>query len=98
MTDTLDDCQMQPLDLSCPISRQRRLTHQSSDLEEEERLSDNETPRNLTMAKADSPEPHGPSKGPARKRFLTKYLHKDRGRNCSKMNAQSAFTYRRKNT
>ncbi|XP_059079899.1 ecdysone-induced protein 74EF-like isoform X2 [Tigriopus californicus] len=78
MTDTLDDCQMQPLDLSCPISRQRRLTHQSSDLEEEERLSDNETPRNLTMAKADSPEPHGHSKGPARKRFLTKYLHKDR--------------------
>ena len=101
------DCQMQPLDLSCPESRMRRLRHSSSDsavgtptpvtppasaTPPRERSghssgSEDEAPRagDISQKAISIVEAAlgslggGVGGGPARKRFLTKYLHKDRG-------------------
>ena len=109
------DCQMQPLDLSCPkvrrhssdssanedcsprssfegSSRPRSSTsgHGSdeADLEESHNNPSNSSRRNLTsihsVLRNGWPFPHpvlALGVGPARKRFLTKYLHKENGEN-----------------
>jgi hypothetical protein len=100
-----EDCQMQPLDLSCPkvsqsheemleggghhlmsprlFDHRPRSSSGGSD-ESFEAAEAAEKPRNLTKAALKQwPIPNIPSPallgGPARKRFLTKYLHKETG-------------------
>ena len=91
MSASTDDMQMQPLDLSCPrrscydddeptnlVMTPTRIVG-TTDLERPrsaESDSDSERPRNLTKS-ALRMSSGSENEGPARKRFLTKYLHKD---------------------
>ena len=90
------DCQMQPLDLSCPRGASPtppQTTTTAVVVEPAEpprrstspRTSEAAAPLNLTSSSSGSaPEtPVASGSGPARKRFLTKYLHKDRGERAS---------------
>ena len=91
MSAATDDMQMQPLDLSCPrrscydddepTNLVMTPTHVigSTELDRPrsaESDSDSERPRNLTKS-ALRMSSGSENEGPARKRFLTKYLHKD---------------------
>ena len=99
--DTDQDCQMQPLDLSCPKVR-RHSSDSNEDLSprssfegsrprsstsgSEHELSVSElaehTKRNLALLQRNGwpfPHPVLALGGPARTRFLTKYLHKENG-------------------
>jgi len=87
------DCQMQPLDLSCTEGRMKRLRHQSAG-EDNARLDAPAADSASSSSDHDDAPPTssrvgrpldlveaalGVSSGPARKRFLTKYLRRDRG-------------------
>ena len=87
------DCQMQPLDLSCgprgctpppPAAAQTAVVEPAEPprlLSGSPRTSEvaESGPLNLTSSSPDDTPVAASSSGPARKRFLTKYLHKDRG-------------------
>ena len=99
------DCQMQPLDLSCPKVR-RHSSDSSEDLSPRSSFEGSSRPRSssggseaeLSSTELETnrrnlvhsvlrngwpisgfPHPHVLLGGPARKRFLTKYLHKENG-------------------
>ena len=101
------DCQMQPLDLSCPKVR-RHSSDSSEDLSPRSSFEGSSRPRSssggseaeLSSTELETnrrnlvhsvlrngwpisgfPHPHVLLGGPARKRFLTKYLHKENGEN-----------------
>ena len=93
MTNDPDDIQMQPLDLSCPRRQRPSFDDGLAmtpphiglgatvlgDLERPhsaESDSDSERPRNFTKS-ALRMSSGSENEGPARKRFLTKYLYKD---------------------